>query len=115
RGGNSGPIQHLAQLADLCAEVPRMVADKKSVIVGDVGVDDGADGVVVEEPDRLMPQETSAGDHPKSDLGTPHRLHHPPTIDGQGRIENDRETEPRAAPVLALNDEPLIVAEQLDE
>ena len=36
-----------------------MVADEEAAIVRDVGVDDVADGVVVEELDRLVPQESS--------------------------------------------------------
>ena len=52
-----------------------MVADEEAAIVRDVGVDDLADDVVVEELDGLVAEETAAGDHPEPDPGFRSALH----------------------------------------
>src|SRR5262245_48500741 len=92
-----------------------MVADEKAVIVSDVRIHDLAHRIVVEVLDGVVPQETPARNHPETDVGAPEGLHHPGAIEAQRGIQNHREAEPRALPVLALDDEPLVALEEPHE
>src|SRR6187455_2739808 len=62
-----------------------------------------------------MMRKAAAGDHAEFDAAVSHRVHHAGPIECRLRVQDDREAEPRALAVLALNDEAVVAAEQLDE
>src|SRR6187549_1193272 len=115
RSDSSRRVEHFAKPVDLGSKVARMVADEEPAIVRDVGIDDRPGGVVVEVFDRFMTEKAPARNHPESNTGRAQRSHNPAPVKIDRRVQDQRETEPRAAPVLLLNDEAIIAAEQIDE
>ena len=90
----------------------RMVADKEPALVRRLRVVDVAHDVVVEKLDRCVSREAAAGDHPELDVGASKRVHHARAIEIHRRVQDDREAEPRARAILALDDEARVVFEQ---
>src|SRR4051812_45754023 len=79
------------------------------------GVLDSTDDVVVKVFDGLMLRKAAARDHPELDVGAPELLHQLGAVHSPRRVQDHRKAEPGALPVLALNDKPPVVSEQLHE
>src|SRR4026209_713290 len=99
-------------MVELCGNVARMVANEEPALVRRLRVVDLADDVVVEMLHGNMVRKTTAGDHTEFDTAGSHRLHHTTAVEAGCRTQNNREAEPRAGAVLALNNDSWVVFEQ---
>src|SRR6266446_1115699 len=108
RSSAGGLVENFTQALDLRREIMGVIADEKAAIVRDVGIADFPRAVVVEVADHVVPQEVAAGDDAIADIRLLQRRHDLGAVDAKARVEDDREAEPRAAAVFALDDETLV-------
>ena len=71
------------EVGDFGAEIARMVANEKTVVVGEIRIRQRADHVVVEVSDHLVAREATARDHPKTHPRLSQRAQHGGSTDAE--------------------------------
>ena len=89
-----------------------MVADEKPPVVGDVGIAEVADDIIVEKLDGVVAGKAAAGDHAETDIGVLEWPEHVCPLEPAFGPDDDGEAERRAFAVFALDREAFVAVEK---